>query len=561
MNFYWSWQKPAVILLVWFWMLHTPLGVSAAALSPESAALATSGSSDQNQHAIAADSTLHSPSTETFSNFASIFEDFSGGGAGSPAGAPQDALQKLLHITVVLFVLLVFFFGVLRFLQVEIRERTLSLHREIDERNRLLNELRQRKNTILSILNSAHEGIFGVDRNGICTFFNASAQHLLGYSAEAIVGGNTHGLFAHSDTNGRSRDHVNCRVAEVLNSAEPRHIDDAVLWSRDGIPVAVSCTVQPILDAGEVAGAVVSFTDIREKKKLIEQRIRTSQLVSLGEMATGVGHEINNPINGVINYAQLLLNRYAQSEIEKKILKNIIKEGNRIAGIVANLLNFAHKDRSSMQSLAIPALLNTALDLIGKQLDKDGIHLVVEMGHGLPEIFGNEQKMEEVLINLISNARHALNEKYPGGGPDKRLWISAQQVPDINRPMIMLTVLDHGIGIKPEHLSRIYNPFFTTKPAGVGTGLGLSIVHESLHQMGAKISIESIPSHFTRVSMLFPGNETAKPCSSQATSRAIKMETQINHTAAGSESTHVKPSLNTSSLNALQQVEENTKNL
>lgn len=419
----------------------------------------------------------------------------------------DPALQRLKYAAIasgLLFLLLAVTLFWVKLLKRSVRARTAQLESEMAERDDLLRRVNEREATISLLLNSTAEGIYGLDGDGVCTFFNRAAQELLGYREDEMVGRCVHDLTAHTNPDGSSRHRQTCRVREVIATGIPCSSDDDVLLKRNGDWLNVEYRVHPIVKDDQVTGAVVTFIDITEKKKLMEQRIRSGQLSAVGELAAGIAHEINNPITGVINYAQILLNRHAEDARERKILANIIKEGNRVATIVRNLLNFVHKDRDSMASLSLQQLIHEPLELLGQQLQRDGIFLDIDLDEELPEIFGNAQKLVQVLLNLISNARHALNDKYPGTDPNKILRISASRVENGGPERLQLTVWDQGSGIAMENLARVFNRFYTTKPAGVGTGLGLSICHDIIEEHGGMIHIESDAGLFTKVTLEFP---------------------------------------------------------
>jgi len=417
--------------------------------------------------------------------------------------APQT-LKYLILVCSLLLIMLVAALVWTKTLRRQVRARTAALEAEISERKKLLEQITKRERTINLLLNSTAEGIYGVDAEGTCTFFNKAAQKMLGYDDRQLIGRSLHTLIAHTNAKGETQDETGCQIRQVLANGHPRHNADAIFWNRDGSWLNVEYFIHPLLNQGQIEGAVITFTDITEKKKLEEQRIRSAQLSSLGELAAGVAHEINNPVGGVINYAQILLNKHAGTDQEKTLLGNIIKEGDRIAAIVGTLLSYVHKDRKTFKCIAVAEIIGEPISLMRQQLAKDGIAIDVHIEENIPEIYGNAQKLEQVLLNLISNARYALNKKFPNAAPDKILRISAMRVGSGTNTRVRITVWDQGTGIGNDNLKRIFNRFFTTKPAGIGTGLGLSIVHDILEEHGAQIEIESEEGLFTKVQIDFP---------------------------------------------------------
>ncbi|MDT8441863.1 MAG: ATP-binding protein [Desulfuromonadales bacterium] len=244
-----------------------------------------------------------------------------------------------------------------------------------------------------------------------------------------------------------------------------------------------------------------------EDRRLFEERTRhASQMRSLGEVAAGVAHEINNPVTGVINYAQLLLNRLDRGDTSRlrEFLEKIIKESQRIADIVRSLLGTAQQSSDRAELLSVEAVLREAIQLFQKTLSKNGVHLDIQREDGLPAITGHENKLCQVFHNLFSNALHALNQRYPDADPNKRLTIRLSQQAHGDQAAIVIVVRDEGPGIPADLKPKIFMPFFTTKPARQGTGLGLSIVHEIIALHRGEIEVLSEPGEFTEFRIKLP---------------------------------------------------------
>ncbi len=250
-----------------------------------------------------------------------------------------------------------------------------------------------------------------------------------------------------------------------------------------------------------------TIQDVTEKKMLEKEALRSAQLASVGELAAGVAHEINNPINGIINYAQILLNRTTQDE-NAFLAKNIIKEGDRISGIVRSLLSFARADREDKRTASIDELLRNVLSLTGAQLRKDGVILETQLPEGLPQVKVNRQQIEQVFLNIINNSRYALNQKRLGMHSGKTLSITTRKIESGGIRYVRVTFTDKGIGIPSHLIDKVTTTFFTTKPKGEGTGLGLSICQNILNDHGGKLSIESVEGEFASVIVDIPASET-----------------------------------------------------
>jgi two-component system NtrC family sensor kinase len=239
--------------------------------------------------------------------------------------------------------------------------------------------------------------------------------------------------------------------------------------------------------------------------------MQADRLSTIGELAAGVAHEINNPINGIINYAQMLIDQTQGPGGENDIPQRIIKEGERIASIVNNLIKFSKDRRENLRPIPIQTPLDGVLDLVGTQMQKDGIRISVKLPPDLPQALINSQQIQQVFLNLLSNTRYALNQKYPGDHPGKTLTISGKKIiSDQGRPQIRLNFRDAGIGIPKAFLDKIFNPFFTTKLADKGTGLGLSISRKIIQDHGGNLWLESREGKYTSAIVELPAAETEK---------------------------------------------------
>jgi PAS domain S-box-containing protein len=254
---------------------------------------------------------------------------------------------------------------------------------------------------------------------------------------------------------------------------------------------------------GRISGLVLSQIDVTDNIVLYSELMRSEHLASVGKLAAGVAHEVNNPINGIINYAQILLNKLDTGSKEHEIAGRIIKESDRIAGIVSGLLSFARESKEGKRIVHISEIMSDSLALTETQLKKDGIKLAINIDPSLPRINAQPQHIEQVFLNLISNACFALNRKYPEAHHDKILRISTETALAGDTQHVRITFYDHGAGIPAGILDKIMDPFFTTKN-GEGTGLGLSISHGIIRDHGGCIRIDSVEGKYTKVVMDLP---------------------------------------------------------
>jgi PAS domain S-box-containing protein len=267
--------------------------------------------------------------------------------------------------------------------------------------------------------------------------------------------------------------------------------------------------VFPIYEAGRVSGALLLVSDISEKMAMQAEAIQAAHLASLGELAAGVAHEINNPITGIINYGQILVNECGPDSLEKDIGARIVKEGERVGRIVKTLLSYAQNDRrKDKRASSIANILAESIVLTQAQMRKEGITLTVDLPDDLPQVEVNFQQIQQCMINIINNARYALNERYAGRHANKRLDITGESVIIAGRPWLRIVFDDHGVGISLSALAMLTKPFFSTKPFGKGTGLGLSITQKIISDHGGSLRFESIEGEGTRVIVGLPVHQS-----------------------------------------------------
>lgn len=263
-------------------------------------------------------------------------------------------------------------------------------------------------------------------------------------------------------------------------------------------------TISPLKDSPDTEEATLLVArDMTEEERHKAEAIRAAQLASIGELAAGVAHEINNPINGILNYAQMLHDLTLDKQ-GKEIAAHITAESKRIAGIVRKLLDFSRHRVEEPEPVDSKQLLEDCLELVQHQLLKDDIILDIEFIKTLPLVFCNPSQIQQVLLNIISNSRYALNERYPQPHPQKRLLFQGSVTQHGNTPYARLKITDFGSGIEHHILDRVFDPFFSTKPNGQGTGLGLSISYGLIRDNGGYMRIKSRYNNFTAITVDLP---------------------------------------------------------
>jgi len=235
-------------------------------------------------------------------------------------------------------------------------------------------------------------------------------------------------------------------------------------------------------------------------QKMHQQLARSEKLTALGGMASGVAHEINNPLGGILLYSNLVLEDIPEDSPARENVRKIIYQTNRCKEIVQGLLDFARTPTSELVPLQINHVIKTSLNLVKDQSMFHGIEIDIHLAENLPEIMGDRSRLEEVCLNLFINAADAMK------GRGKMTIVTALSVNNF----VKIFISDTGKGIEKEHLSHIFEPFFTTKEPGLGTGLGLSIAYGIIQKHNGTIDAESEPGNGTTFIISLPAYQGGK---------------------------------------------------
>jgi PAS domain S-box-containing protein len=232
---------------------------------------------------------------------------------------------------------------------------------------------------------------------------------------------------------------------------------------------------------------------LKELKDTQAQLLQAGKLTAVGQLVSGVAHELNNPLSVVIGYGQLLLARGVPPELRGR-LELIVSHGERMAKIVQSLLLFSRQGEPERQRVDVRAVIERIVGLRTSQLALSGIQIETDFGVGVPPVDGDVHQLQQVVLNLLLNAEQAiLGRGRVSGRCGDHIRVSTSRRSDGGASWVVIQVEDNGSGIPPEILSRIFEPFFTTKPIGEGTGLGLSVSYGIVQQHGGRLSVESAP--------------------------------------------------------------------
>lgn len=372
-----------------------------------------------------------------------------------------------------------------------------------EEKQRLTNER-------LLILDSAAEGIYGLDLRGCITFINRSAASMFQWTQTEAHGQQSHALFHHTRSDGRPYPSEECPIHGVLGNSERYHTDQEYFCRKDGSQFAVECACFPMSEGEKITGAVVCFNDITERRRMEVELRHAQKLEAVGSLAAGIAHEINTPIQFVGDNTRFLLNafrdvrqmvacyerlyaqavqgtvstgllyevkaerekadwEYLQAEVPKA-LDQALDGVNRVADIVRAMKDFSHVDRRAEKAAAD---LNKAIEstlIVARSELKYVADVTVDFAD-LPPVLCHLGDLNQVILNLLVNAAHAISDVVKNSTQKGRVTVSTRQVGD----WVEIGIADTGTGIPEAIRSKVFDPFFTTKAVGKGTGQGLAL--------------------------------------------------------------------------------------
>lgn len=293
------------------------------------------------------------------------------------------------------------------------------------------------------------------------------------------------------------------RMFLVLESGEPQRFDEYLTWLDKHVE-GVVFHPQP-----EHVAIVVSDATTRKGR---ETQVRlAAKMEAIGTLAGGLAHEINNPINVIMNYAELMPRFAGDTARLEEFSAEILSECQKIADIVRNLVTFARRDAVEQLPTNLSEVIESATGLMTKVLSKDHIELTVQVPDGLSDVICQPQQVQQVLVNLLDNSRIALNRKFEGHHTEKTAKITARAVEYGDRKWIRVTVRDNGIGIPKENLERVFDPYFSTCDDSSGTGLGLTVSRAIIEEQRGLLKLESEYGHWTLVHIDLRVNDEPGP--------------------------------------------------
>ena len=400
-----------------------------------------------------------------------------------------------------------------------------ELNREVLERKQAEDELRHLQNYLTNIIDSMPSVLVGVDAAGRVTQWNKTAEQATGIVAALAQGESFSHVFPQMAPD-------MSKIVESIRTREPMHEQKKIQSAQKGT-FYQDVTIYPLIANG-VEGAVIRIDDVSEKVRMEEMMIQSEKMLSVGGLAAGMAHEINNPLAGMMQTANVMANRlggepdlpaniraaedagtsmpaiiaFMESRGVLRMLETINDSGRRVADIVNNMLSFARKSDAQSSSQDLTELMDKTIELaatdydLKKHYDFKQINIIKEYEEGIPAIPCEGAKIQQVLLNILRNGAQSMQDDT---STDKKPCFIIRIRHDKKDNMISIEVEDNGPGISPSIRKRIFETFFTTKPAGVGTGLGLSVSYFIVTENhGGEMFVESEPGISTRFIVKLP---------------------------------------------------------
>lgn len=324
----------------------------------------------------------------------------------------------------------------------------------------------------------AADAIFTIDERGHVTSVNLIMERAMGRRRGDMLGAHLSQLIDEPQRE------LATRLLEGTLAGKRQRAEltfrDAARRERIG---SVSAT--PIVEQGRVTGALCIVRDVTQERRFADELRQREKLAAVGQLVSGVAHELNNPLAGITAFAQLLEGSGTLTDEQRDAVETIQMEAKRAAKIVSNLLLFSRQRQPERSSIDLNRVLANTLELRRYVLATEQIEIVMELERDLPQTWADPFQLQQVILNLLVNAEHALR----GRRGKRRLTLRTER----RGERIIATVSDNGPGMTVDRLSRIFEPFYTTKPEGEGTGLGLSISHGIVRQHSGELRARSVP--------------------------------------------------------------------
>lgn len=343
------------------------------------------------------------------------------------------------------------------------------------------------------ILDSVAEGIFGVDLRGRTTFVNRAMEQMTGWRAEELINRDQHELIHHTRADGEPYLAEDCPVLATCKDSQPRLVEDDLFWRRDGTSFPVEFSATPIRDEqGGTLGCVVVCRDITERRRIDEQvrvqeieQAHYTRLSTLGEMASGLAHELNQPLTAITTNARAsvrLINSERTNLSEcAKVMTKVAEQAERAGEVIRQMRRFVRKEQPEISAVSVAEMFETVLVLLRPDARRAGVALRQQIGPGVDMVLAQRTQIEQVLLNLARNGIEAMSDQPRA----RRVLLLARREGDA----VEIRVVDTGPGLGKGSAEHLFEPFVTTKPQGLGVGLSISTGIIEAH--GGRLEVDS----------------------------------------------------------------------
>jgi PAS domain S-box-containing protein len=386
---------------------------------------------------------------------------------------------------------------------------TVLIWENVQLRIRLEKRAKEAHRYLTSLIEHSGDAILTMDGKGRIKSWNRGAGAIFGYQEDEIIGRNFSSLYEK-----RSRKAARELIGKTYDEGKVANLLET-LFHSEGEPVQVSITTSVVDDPGSSKKDVAAIIrDVSERMRMESQLFQTEKLASLGIMAAGMAHEINNPLTSIMMYSQILGMNKEMGEEDKGCVSKIEEDAGRIADIVNSLLVFSRPSSRQAEVVDIRETMDKAITFVRYRKGRKKFSIDCTYGDDIPSLSGVTTEIQEIFLNLLINARDALEE-------DGSIRISVRHhPPGAARPVefpgaapdgvVEISVADDGEGIPAAHLKKIYDPFFTTKPPGKGTGLGLAVVRRLVENHYGCIVVRSKPGEGTVFQVYLPPGQRSR---------------------------------------------------
>lgn len=354
-----------------------------------------------------------------------------------------------------------------------------------------------------NIIQNMSSSIICMDMAGHITFLNANAAKTLEYQVEELLG--------HPMTDIVAEPGRESKIIDRMLIGNKRFESKEVgLIAKSGAVLPIGFSTAPLIENHEQIGVIITFRDLTEMNLMRKQVERMDRLATLGELATGIAHEVRNPLGGIKTAAQVLEESFEDNDRRLELVSRIVREIDRVNHLLTDFFKFAKPVKPTRDHFDVESLIDGVYLLLAAQMNSKKIRFKEYFSSTLPKVYADPHQTEQVLMNIILNAVQAMPQ---GGdiivrtytttvGESKSMIHHTDEFFDKNIPFVAIEISDTGVGIPQENIEKIFNPFYTTKPDGMG--LGLSICNRLLTENNGNLHVESAVGKGTKFVIMLP---------------------------------------------------------